>query len=204
MIKIVDYGLGNITAFENVFRRLHIPVEIAQTVDALKGASKLILPGVGAFDHAIKRLEDSGMKDTLEELVLVDRIPVLGICVGMQMLADSSEEGNLKGLGWVPGKVKAFASLGLSESIAVPHMGWNDVSPINNNPLFAGMENEADFYFLHSYYFDCKNDSNSIASAHYGVEFSCAVSNENVYGVQFHPEKSHHCGVKLLSNFAEI
>lgn len=204
MITIIDYGLGNIQAFVNVYRRLHIPVAVAQTAEQLEGASKLILPGVGAFDHAIERLDASGMRSTLETLVQQRKVPVLGICVGMQILANSSEEGRLAGLGWVPGCVRSFKSVPNLKDLPLPHMGWNDVASLNENPLFKGFEDEARFYFLHSFFFDCEQQQHRAAMSSYGLEFSCAVQAGNVYGVQFHPEKSHHFGVGLLKNFAEL
>ncbi|AUF97470.1 imidazole glycerol phosphate synthase subunit HisH [Pseudomonas sp. 02C 26] len=204
MITIIDYGLGNLQAFVNVYKRLHIPVRVASSVEALSGAEKLILPGVGAFDHAMQRFSDSGMRDTVEQLVHRDSVPVLGICVGMQMLADGSDEGVLPGLGWVPGKVRSFRSVAGLETIAMPHMGWNDVAPVNDCPLFKGFEQDARFYFLHSFYFECAQDQHVVARSEYGLDFGCAVAANNVYGVQFHPEKSHHFGVGLLKNFAEI
>lgn len=203
MITIIDYGLGNIQAFVNVYKRLHIPVTVARSAQELLGASKLILPGVGAFDHAMGRLNASGMRETLDELVLV-KVPVVGICVGMQILADSSDEGSLPGLGWVPGRVRHFRSVPGLERLALPHMGWNDVEPLHLNPLFKGLEEDARFYFLHSFYFECSQESHASARASYGLDFSCAVAVDNVYGVQFHPEKSHHFGVGLLKNFAEL
>lgn len=204
MITIIDYGLGNIQAFVNVYKRLHIPVVVARSAHELLGATKLILPGVGAFDHAMERLNASGMRETLDELVLVKKMPVIGICVGMQILADGSDEGTLPGLGWVSGRVRHFRSVPGLERLALPHMGWNDVEPARLNPLFKGFEQEARFYFLHSFYFECAQPSHAAARASYGLDFSCAVSVENVYGVQFHPEKSHHFGVGLLKNFAEL
>ncbi|MCU1733979.1 MULTISPECIES: imidazole glycerol phosphate synthase subunit HisH [unclassified Pseudomonas] len=204
MITIIDYGLGNIQAFVNVYKRLHIPVRVARSVEDLAGAEKLILPGVGAFDHAMQRLDNSGMRDTVDRMVKEEKIPVLGICVGMQMLADTSDEGQLAGLGWVPGRVRSFRSVNGLENIAMPHMGWNDVMPVNGNPLFKGFEDEARFYFLHSFYFECKQAEHGAAASNYGLDFSCAVAAENVFGVQFHPEKSHHFGVGLLKNFAEL
>lgn len=204
MIHVVDYGLGNVQAFLTLYKRLGFEATRAKTAADLAGASKIILSGVGAFDHAIELLDQSGMRPTLETLVLQDKVPVLGICVGMQILASSSDEGRLPGLGWVPGKVRSFRSDERSASLPLPHMGWNDVQPKPGSPLFAGLESDARFYFLHSYYFDCIEPSHAAATASYGADFSCAVSVGNVYGVQFHPEKSHHFGTQLLKNFAEL
>lgn len=204
MIKIIDYGLGNIRAFVNVYRRLHIPVEVAKSAADLDGATKLILPGVGAFDSAMERLNASGMRETLDLLVREKKVPVLGICVGMQILADSSQEGVLPGLGWVSGTVRYFRSAPELQKLALPHMGWNDVTPKPDSALFKNLEHEARFYFLHSYWFDCLEEKNVEAVAEYGLGFTCVVRNDNVYGVQFHPEKSHHFGVGLLKNFAEL
>jgi len=200
MIAIIDYGLGNVLAFHNVYERLNIPVTVAKSSEDLGACTKVILPGVGAFDHAMERLEGSGMRDRLEELVLRRKIPVLGICVGMQMLAGSSEEGAMPGLNWIAGKVRRFPS----KSLALPHMGWNDIRPARPGGLFSGLENDARFYFLHSYYFECHDPADSSAAADYGDSFSCAVQRGNIYGVQFHPEKSHHWGSRLLKNFAEM
>lgn len=204
MIHIVDYGLGNVQAFLTMFKRLGLKATRAKTAADLAGASKIILPGVGAFDHAIQLLDESGMRPVLETLVMKDKVPVLGICVGMQILATSSEEGHSLGLGWVPGKVCSFRSNEGSASLPLPHMGWNDVQPKAGSALFAGLESDSRFYFLHSYYFDCVEPSHVAAVASYGLDFSCAVSAANVYGVQFHPEKSHHFGAQLLKNFAEL
>lgn len=204
MITIVNYGLGNIQAFVNVYKRLHIPVVIATTEKDICDASKLLLPGVGAFDHAMQRLNDSGMRTVLDDAVLNKKVPVLGICVGMQMLAESSDEGKLPGLGWISGRVRSFNSIPQLTDLPLPHMGWNDVKPIANCSLFKGLEADARFYFLHSYFFECQNKMHSIASAVYGLDFSCAIASENIYGVQCHPEKSHHFGVTLLKNFAEL
>ena len=203
MITIVDYGLGNIQAFVNTYKRLGFEVRCARDAGGLVGATKLILPGVGAFDHAMQLLNSSGMRPDLEELVQARQVPVLGICVGMQILAHSSDEGKLPGLGWVHGRVKNFKSDKHSADLPLPHMGWNDVKPVAGTGLFAGLEVGARFYFLHSYFFDCANADSVEAFAHYGRDFACAVRSNNVHGVQFHPEKSHHCGTTLLKNFAE-
>lgn len=204
MIHVIDYGLGNVQAFLTMFKRLGLEATRARTTADLTGVSKIILPGVGAFDHAIELLDQSGMRPALQTLVLQDKVPVLGICVGMQILASASNEGRLPGLGWVPGKVCAFCANEQSASLPLPHMGWNDVQPKSGSPLFAGLESDARFYFLHSYYFECEAPSHVAATASYGLDFSCAVSAGNVHGVQFHPEKSHHFGAQLLKNFAEL
>lgn len=203
MIHIVDYGLGNVQAFANMYKRLGIEATRVRTAEELEGATKVILPGVGAFDKAMELLDSSGMRPVLDVLVARKKVPVLGICVGMQMLATSSEEGKLPGLGWVPGTVRSFASSAASSALPLPHMGWNDVAPQAGSALFAGLETDARFYFLHSFFFDCADQGQVAARATYGLNFGCAVSAGNVHGVQFHPEKSHHYGALLLKNFAE-
>jgi len=204
MITIIDYGLGNVLAFVNVYQRLNVPVRVARTAADLDGATRLILPGVGSFDHAMDQLEQSGMRAPLEELVVDRRLPVLGICVGMQMLAGGSDEGQRPGLGWIDGRVRKFDLTAMPRGCNLPHMGWNDVAPAEAGGLFKGLETQARFYFLHSYYFECRDPASVLASTDYGAPFSCAVRRANVYGVQFHPEKSHHFGSQLLSNFAEV
>lgn len=201
MIKIIDYGLGNLSAFLNVYKRLNKPAELAGTPDQLKGATKLVLPGVGAFDQAMNLLNASGMRETLDRLVIEDRMPVIGICVGMQILARGSDEGVLEGLGWIDGRVRSFRSLGKND-LQLPHMGWNDVRSVSPSSLFDNL-NDARFYFLHSYFFDCDRSEDTIAVSNYGAEFSCAVRKDNIFGVQFHPEKSHRYGMQLLKNFSE-
>ncbi|OGL47102.1 MAG: imidazole glycerol phosphate synthase, glutamine amidotransferase subunit [Candidatus Schekmanbacteria bacterium RBG_16_38_10] len=203
MIGIIDYGLGNVKAFANVYKMLDIPAIIVTKPHELINVSRVIMPGVGAFDHAMKCLQDSGMREMLDEIVLRKQVPVLGICVGMQMLTNSSEEGVSPGLKWINGDVKKIDS-SFNKSIYVPHMGWNDVKPLNNNDLFRGLSDDARFYFLHSYYVHCQRNEDVIAVTNYGVEFACAVNHENVFGVQFHPEKSHQYGIKLLKNFSEL
>jgi len=203
MIKIIDYGLGNILAFQNMYKRLNVQVGIARTADDLSGATKLVLPGVGAFDHAMELLDGSGMRQRLDDLVLNERLPVIGICVGMQMLAEQSDEGRLPGLGWIRGEVKGFKSL-QKRDLLLPHMGWNDVQPTGRTRLFDQLHTDSRFYFLHSFYFECARPEDVAATSTYGKEFCCAVEAGNIHGVQFHPEKSHHYGAQLLKNFSEL
>lgn len=204
MIAIIDYGLGNIKAFANVYKNLDVPYKIATTKEDLINIDKIILPGVGAFDHAMTLLQNSGMREELDDLVLDKKLPVIGICVGMQILANSSDEGVQKGLGWIDAEVKKFNHDELPNKAPLPHMGWNAIKPDLNNPLVDGLNDQSRFYFLHSYYFQPKNKKDIVASANYGLDFTCAVNFENIYGVQFHPEKSHHNGVQLLKNFGTL
>lgn len=202
MITIVDYGLGNINAFANIYKSLGINCCIARHKDDLRLASRLILPGVGSFDWAMHRLEASGFRCVLDELVLIHKVPVLGICVGMQMMANHSEEGTKPGLGWIPGVVKRFDCSVFTSNIYLPHMGWNDVTPVNH-PLFANILDPR-FYFLHSYYFQPASTDLLLAETTYASSFASSVYKENIFGVQFHPEKSHFWGVQLLKNFVDL
>lgn len=204
MIAIIDYGVGNIKAFANIYKNLDIPFVIAKTVNDLENISKLILPGVGSFDHAMKSLIDSGIRERLNELVLEEKIPVLGICVGLQMLAKSSDEGSMSGLGWIDGHVKKFDSTRLSKNTPLPHMGWNSIHIEKESPLLKGLEQESRFYFLHSYFIQCEDMENVMATANYGEDFACVIQNGNIYGIQPHPEKSHQNGITLLKNFGEL
>ena len=204
MITIIDYGVGNMNAFVNVYKRVDVQVKIAKNADDLQGSQKLILPGVGHFDHAMKQLNSSGMRDALDHLVINEKIPVMGICVGMQMMANHSDEGNMDGLKWIDASVKKFDETKIDQATRLPHMGWNDVKPIKEMKLFQGLERDAIFYFLHSFYFECNNPEDVMAVSDYGIEFASATHHENKYGIQFHPEKSHHCGEILLHNFAKL
>jgi glutamine amidotransferase len=204
MISIIDYGLGNLKAFANIYKRLNINAELVTSKEQLIKADKIILPGVGAFDHAMDKLNNSGLSSLLNELVVSKKVPVLGICVGMQMLAKSSDEGIAKGLEWIDGDVKLFDTDKIKHVTKIPHMGWNDAIIIKNNPLFKDLDDSPLFYFLHSYYFFCRNQDDILAQSEYGERFTCAINHENIYGVQFHPEKSHNNGIQLLKNFALI
>jgi glutamine amidotransferase len=204
MIAVVNYGWGNIRAIANIYKNLGIPASIAQFTNDLRAADKIILPGVGAFDTAMQSLNESGLREPLEEAVIGERKPALGICVGMQMLARSSAEGKLSGLGWIDGEVKKFDVSQFPDGTHLPHMGWNDVRPRDNSYLFKGLGDEARFYFLHSYYFSPASAKDVLAETDYYGIFASSVRSQNIFGVQFHPEKSHQWGIQLLQNFAEF
>jgi glutamine amidotransferase len=202
MIAIVDYGLGNVKAFANIYSGLDLEHVIARTPADLAQATHAILPGVGAFDQAMQRLHSSGMREALDEIVVGRKLPVLGVCVGMQILMGRSEEGQAAGLGWLPGDVVRFRTPP-GASLQVPHIGWNTIAPAREHPLFAGLDAQAGFYFLHSYLTRCE-EHDRLAATDYGGEFASAVGRDNILGVQFHPEKSHGNGIQLLRNFAEL
>ena len=204
MITIVDYGVGNVQALANIYKRLEIPCVLAKTAAELAGASHVILPGVGAFDWAMERLQASGMRERLDDLVQTKGKPVLGICVGMQMMAKGSDEGQLPGLGWFDARVRRFDESKIQSRTHLPHMGWNDVEPMRTDGLMQELGSGARFYFLHSYYFAPNDPADLLATAVYGERFACAVQRGNVYGAQFHPEKSHGWGIQLLKNFAGL
>ena len=204
MIGIINYGSGNVQAIANIYNRTNFPYKIIHEPEQLKSVDKLILPGVGDFDETIKVLDSSGLRNSLNEEVLVKKKLVLGICVGMQILSDDSEEGIQKGLGWIKGNVKKFDILKIKQKPFIPHMGWNNVEPKISHDLFKNIDIELGFYFVHSFYFNTFNSNNILATTFYGEEFTSAVFNENIFGVQFHPEKSHSNGIQLLSNFARI
>ncbi len=204
MVGIIDYGLGNINAFANIYYQLKVPFKIITSKSEVREATKLILPGVGSFDNAMSLFNKSGLIDEVESQVYENKVPILGICVGMQILASNSDEGKSTGLNWIPGRVKLIDTSRVNHHIKVPHMGWNNVNIVKQSELFSNVENNSDFYFLHSYFFECEDSSNSIALTSYGNEFTCAVNKNNIYGVQFHPEKSHDQGVKILQNFSNL
>jgi len=205
MIGILDYGLGNIRAFANIYKSLDISHKIITTNKQLVGIKKIILPGVGAFDDAMVKFNESGLRDNVEKMVLNENVPILGVCVGLQMLGHSSEEGKEKGLGWIDANIKIFDTLNIRHSTKLPHMGWNTIEIKSNEELlFKNLNNKDRFYFLHSYYFKCNNSDNSIAQTYYGDNFTSAAKSNNIFGVQFHPEKSLINGEKLLYNFSQL
>lgn len=204
MITIIDYGSGNIRAIGNIYDKLKIDYKIAKNPEEVVGAKKIFLPGVGAFDETIMMLDKTGFRKVLDFEVLQNKVPIIGICVGMQILAESSEEGKLNGLGYIKGKViKMDASL-LTQKPKLPHLGWNSIEIARQSTLLKNIDSELGFYFLHSYYFECENEEDILTTTTYGKSFASAINHDNVYGIQFHPEKSHHNGINLLHNFATL
>ena len=204
MITIINYGSGNISAIGNIYDRLNIPFAVAHTPSEVNSAEKIILPGVGAFDETISMLDESGFRSILDKRVLEDGVPVLGICVGMQILAKKSEEGELPGLGWINGEVKKIDKSLLTEKPKVPHLGWNSIQVMKENKVFQNINPNDGFYFLHSFYFECFDEKDILSKTSYGKDFASSVNHKNIYGVQFHPEKSHQNGISLLKNFAKL
>jgi glutamine amidotransferase len=204
MIAIIDYGSGNVGAIANIYKQLKIAHKVTGDLGELATAERYVLPGVGAFDTTMEYFRRSGMTDLLHEQVMTKGKKVLGVCVGMQILADSSEEGVLPGLGWIPGRVRKIDAALLPAPPRLPHMGWNSVALRPGARLFGGVDVERGFYFLHSYYFDASRGEDVAATVTYGCEIPCAVARSNVYGMQFHPEKSHANGVAVFRNFAEL
>lgn len=201
MIAIVHYGMGNPGSIRNMLAKSGAEGVITSDPEVISRADKLILPGVGAFDHAMERIKAMGLLDVLNVQAVVNKKPVLGICLGMQLLCRKSEEGILPGLGWLDAEVVRFKFDGPG-ALRVPHMGWNGITPAKESPLFAGMHPEPRFYFVHSYHVKCYDPSDVLAVTEYGISFTSMVQRGNIMGTQFHPEKSHKYGLKLLQNFA--
>ena len=202
MITIVDYGMGNLGSVFNMFKKIGVSSRITSDLEEIKSATKLLLPGVGSFDKAMQKINSSGIREVLDQKVLVEKIPILGICLGMQLLINGSEEGQEKGLGYISASAKKFVFS--NKKMKVPHMGWNIVKKATPSLLTQDFEAESRFYFVHSYYVEVENQENSILKTTYGLEFDSAIQHKNVYGTQFHPEKSHKFGMKLFENFSKI
>lgn len=205
MIVVVDYGMGNVGSIANMLRKVGADAQISSKTQDIEKADKLILPGVGAFDAAMERISTSGLRAALDRRVLADKVPVLGICLGMQLLTERSEEGERPGLAWLAARTVAFRGR-IEQRLKSPHMGWNLVTPHTPSALTAGFDSieEPRFYFVHSYFIECQDSAAAILRTTYGVTYDSAVQQGNVYGVQFHPEKSHHYGMRLLENFAKL
>jgi len=204
MIAIVDYGMGNLGSIHNMLNRIGVPSIITSNPCKVSVAEKLILPGVGAFDRAMQSLAQLGLVSVLTEKVLEKKVPILGICLGMQLLTKRSEEGVLPGLGWIDAETIRFVFDGSNAGLKVPHMGWNTIEVKRPSPILDDRYGESRFYFVHSYHVRCADDANVLSTAQYGVPFRAAVIKGNIMGTQFHPEKSHKFGLKLLKNFTEM
>lgn len=203
MIAIINYGLGNLTSIQNMHKRLGIAAIISNDPDKIKNASKLILPGVGHFKKGMENLHNSGLKDLLDDLVLNQKKPILGICLGAQLMTKHSEEGDVDGLGWVDAITVRFDQTKIN-GLKVPHMGWSDIHTTDSNPLWTNLPPEPRFYFVHTFHFlfDAKNEISATSTHSY--EFACAFQKENIFGTQFHPEKSHKFGMKVIENFYKL
>jgi glutamine amidotransferase len=202
-IDILNYGLGNINSIANMLRKLAIEYRVICTPEEVRASEKIIIPGVGSFDHGMAGLQNAGIVQSLNEVVCFRKIPILGICLGMQLLCNKSDEGVLPGLGWIDADVKRF-SFPTNPSLKIPHMGWNTVEVSKKNNLISYKSTETRYYFVHSYHVVCKNQENILATTEYGFKITAALNFKNIYGVQFHPEKSHIFGMELLKNFAKV
>ena len=203
MLAIINYGLGNLTSIRNMCMRIGVEAEITNDERVIENAGRLILPGVGHFKRGMENLHQSGLKQLLDRLVLEERRPILGICLGAQLMTAHSEEGDTDGLGWVDADTIRFRDAGLN-GLKVPHMGWREVTITADGPLWADLPEEPRFYFVHSYHFQFRQPAEVTATALYGYEFACAFRKDNIFGTQFHPEKSHKFGMKVLENFASL
>ena len=199
MIVVIDYGMGNLGSIANMIKKVGHKSVITSDLEEIKNASKLILPGVGSFDNGMRNLAELGMIEVLNQKVLVEKTPILGICLGMQLMTKSSEEGNLAGLGWMDANTKKF----VSDTLKIPHMGWNIINHQKNSKLFDEMESEKRFYFVHSYCVSCTYSEDVLTTTPYTHDFISAFERENIIGAQFHPEKSHKFGMSLIKNFVE-
>lgn len=202
MLIIINYGIGNLNSIKNMFSRIGFEALITSNIKDIEKSSKIILPGIGNFDHCIKSLKSKEFFSTLEKKVMIDRTPLLGICIGFQMLFNKSEEGTESGLGWIEGEITKLR-LPENSNLKIPHIGWADVSVKNDDNLFKNIK-EPRFYFVHSYCLSDIKNGYATSVANYGNDFVASVRKENIFGVQFHPEKSHKFGMQLLKNFAEF
>ncbi len=202
MIIIIDYGMGNLRSVQKAMERIKVPVKISASPDEILTADRIILPGVGHFERGIRNLKERSLFEVLNEVVVKKKKPILGICLGMQLMTDFSEEGNCEGFGWIKGQTKKFSFQGKERKI--PHMGWNNLSFNRTVPLFNGITVDDFFYFVHSYYVSCNEEHDILAETNYGHKFVSSFQNENIFGCQFHPEKSHDAGILILKNFANL
>jgi glutamine amidotransferase len=204
MVTIVDYGIGNLGSIQNMLKRIGVESKITSDINEISEAEKLILPGVGAFDNGVSKLNEYGLVDVLNRKALEDKIPVLGICLGMQLMTEKSEEGKLNGLGWIKGKTVRFKFEGENSKLKIPHMGWNTINIKGESPILRNLYPDSRFYFVHSFHVELDSEPDSLCLTNYGYDFVSFFQFANIIGVQFHPEKSHKYGMKLLKNFITI
>lgn len=204
MILIVDFGMGNLRSIQHKLEKANVEAMISSEAKDIESADKLILPGVGHFSTGMKNLKSYGLVEILNKKINVDKTPILGICLGMQLFTKFSEEGDVKGLGWIDAKVKHFSSSGEAKELKVPHVGWNNITLKKQTPLLKGVNISSRFYFTHSYYVQCNNEEDLVATTDYGIKFHSIIQKENIYGAQFHPEKSHLNGFEIIKNFIRI
>ncbi|HTI11064.1 MAG TPA: imidazole glycerol phosphate synthase subunit HisH [Puia sp.] len=202
MLVIVDYGVGNLHSIQNMFKKAGVTASIGSTYEEIAAADKLLLPGMGAFDNCMEKLDQSGLRPIIEQKALEEKIPVLGICVGLQMFMSGSEEGVLPGLGWIKGATIRFRPEKMQDTQKIPNMGWLEVTPRKDSRLLQKLEDPR-FYFAHSYHVRPEEQQDELVTASYGYEFTVGIEKDNLVGVQFHPEKSHRFGMQLLKNFGE-
>lgn len=205
MITIIDYEMGNLGSIQNMFKYIGVESTIESDPDKIKNASKILLPGVGSFDMAMKKIKEKNLYEVLNEKALKEQVPTLGICLGMQLLTTQSEEGTVDGFDWIPAKTMSFKNR-IDADLKIPHMGWNIVSQSNKSIITKNFQDfdEVRFYFVHSYFVKIEHEKNSILKTKYGIEFDSAIQKDNIFGAQFHPEKSHKFGMTLFENFARI
>jgi glutamine amidotransferase len=201
LITIVDYNTGNLSSIVNMIKKAGGEARISSQLSDIENATKLVLPGVGHFDYGMQNLRKLGLIETLNKKVLADKVPILGICLGVQLFTNGSEEGNEPGLGWIAGFTKSFDKNRLTAGLKVPHMGWSDVTFKKESPLFNGFSEVPRFYFVHSYHLECARVEDELSYCNHGYQFVSGVHHDNILGVQFHPEKSHRFGMKLIDNF---
>lgn len=202
MIVIVDYGLGNLGSVQNMLKKIGRSAQISRNPEEIQAATHLILPGVGAFDHGMAEIRNKNLETVLRSQALERGVPFLGICLGMQLLAERSQEGDSPGLGWIPGRSLSFRER-LGPEWKVPHMGWSSIQIQKQHPVLQALPQDSRFYFVHSYFVECQSSDHSLAKSDYGLEFSSIIGRNNILGVQFHPEKSHRFGMTLLKAFTE-
>jgi len=204
MITIIDYKMGNLGSIQNMLIRIGEKSIITNNIKDIEKANKIILPGVGSFDKAINNLNALNLIEIIKRKANDEKIPILGICLGMQLLSEKSEEGILTGLALIQGEVKKFNFMDPVKKYKIPHMGWNIVKKVKSSPLTDNIAEDSRFYFVHAYHFVCYRETDILLTTDYGYEFVSAVANDNILGVQFHPEKSHRFGMQLLKNFVEL